>query len=470
MSTFISHSSRDKEFALKLSNALRSNGIEVWIDEYSLNAGDNIVEKIQEGLHASDSLIPILSKNYVESKWAMQELSFASARALTQKSIRIIPVLIEECDIPIFLRDRLYADFRQGFDRPFELVLRSLKGDIEPEKSDAPERSIRAEQGKQDSLAYHARKLSEHLQSGELTLVCGAGVSVAAGAPTWQILLNELLSNLIKKQLPDAPSSVRDQRKLAHLYQEYFSPTSLVVAQYLKNGLGDDFLSMVRQTLYSASSSSSDLLDAIVDLCRPQRSRESLKAIITFNFDDLIEKNLQNHHINHRPIYGEGKKANRSELPIYHVHGFLPRDGDLSEENSIVFSEDAYHSQFIDPFSWSNLVQLNHLSQSVCLFVGLSMTDPNLRRLLDVAMRKNPERHANHYIFKRRHDFNALNSHIAELDLEADEAQTAKEFASMSEILEEQDSSNLGLNTIWIDDYSEIPTFMRLLAHPNQFT
>ena len=42
----------------------------------------------------------------------------------------------------------------------------------------------------------------------------------------------------------------------------------------------------------------------------------------------------------------------------------------------VVFSEDAYHSQFMEPFSWSNLIQLNKLGQSTCLFVGLSLTDP----------------------------------------------------------------------------------------------
>jgi len=467
MSTFISHSGKDKQFAQRLAGALRERGIEIWTDEFSLKVGDNILEKIQAGLHSSDSIIPLLSKNYVASKRAMRELSFVSTKAVTEKSIRIIPVLLEDCDVPVFLRDRLYADFRHEFDRPFEMLLASLLEERASEEVETPARSMRAERGKQESLAYHATKLKKHLEAGELTLICGAGVSVDAGVPSWRLLLNELLGNLIERQLPEAPASTADQRKLVELYQTYISPTSLVVAQYLKNGLGDDFLSMVRKTLYAKSTDSSELLDAIVDLCRPQRSRKSLQAIITFNFDDLIESNLRRQHITHVPIYSEGKKASRFELPIYHVNGFLPRDGDLSAENSIVFSEDTYHSQFIDPFSWSNLVQLNQLNHGICLFVGLSMTDPNLRRLLDVSMRKNPERHANHYVFKCRHDAQSLNHHVARLGLEADDADTAKRFVAMSEILEEQDSSNLGLNTIWVDDFDEIPPFLKSLARDN---
>ena len=394
----------------------------------------------------------------------MQELSVFSARALSEESIRIVPVLLEDCDMPIFLRDLLYVDVRLGFERAANAILNALREEgvqrpIEEEKS------TRAESGKRSSLEFHARKLSQHLQNGELSLVCGAGVSAEAGAPTWPVLLNELLSNLIRRQLPDGPPDPEDQKKLAQLYQEYFSPSALVVAQYLKNGLGDDFLETVRRTLYSKSPNSSDLLDSVVELCRPQRSRNSLSSIITFNFDDLIEFNLAESHIKHCPIFSEGQKASRSELPIYHVHGYLPRKGEIDEQHAIVFSEDAYHSQFIDPFSWSNLVQLNHFGHNICLFIGLSMSDPNLRRLLDVAMRKNPDRDANHYVFKRRNDPNAIGDQVANLGLAGNDAETAREFMAMSEILEEQDSSNLGLNTIWIDDYSEIPPFLRTLMN-----
>lgn len=462
MKAFISHSSIDKPFALRLAEALRANGIDVWIDDMELTVGDNIIQKIKEGIQSSDAIIVVLSKNYVSSKWAMQELSMFMARALSEESIRVIPALIEECDIPVFLRDRMYVDFRPDFDSAFNRILHALhvRGPSPPAE---PTQASR-ESAKRSSLDLHASKLSRHLRNGELTLVCGAGVSAAAGTPTWPVLLNELLSNLIRRKLPDAPPSPEDHRKLAQLYQEFFSPSALVVAQYLKNGLGADFLETVRHTLYAQSPNSSELLEAISDMCRPQRSRKSLNSIITFNFDDLIEHNLKKNQISYRAIYAEGQKAHRSELPIYHVHGYLPRMGSIDESHAIVFSEDAYHTQFIDPFSWSNMVQLNHFGQAVCLFVGLSMSDPNLRRLLDVAMRKNPERNANHYVFKKRNDPEVLASEISHLGLASNDIGTVHEFIVMSEILEEQDSLNLGLNTIWIDDYSEIPLFLRELT------
>lgn len=111
-------------------------------------------------------------------------------------------------------------------------------------------------------------------------------------------------------------------------------------------------------------------------------------AIITFNFDDLVEKALAQKGIAYRPIWKEGQSRNVNTLPIFHVHGYLPSDGELDEPN-LVFSEDTYHSQFINPYSWSNLVQLNTYSENVCIFIGLSLADPNLRRLLDISHRNN---------------------------------------------------------------------------------
>jgi hypothetical protein len=132
------------------------------------------------------------------------------------------------------------------------------------------------------------------------------------------------------------------------------------------------------------------------------------------------------------------------------VHGYLPRAESIPEDTELVFSEDAYHGQFIDPFSWSNLIQLNKLTQNTCLFVGVSLTDPNMRRLLDVAWRKNPAKVLSHYIVKR-----------------LPKASDGDELDEVSRLLEEQDANALGLNVVWIEDYSELPGFLRELASPN---
>jgi hypothetical protein len=463
MKVFISYTQQDKAFVVRLSDALRDAGFETWVDDFEISVGDNLIQRISEGIQACDYIIPVISRRYTQSQWARRELNAFAMREVSDNKNTIIPVLIEDCEIPVFLRDKVYADFRSSFDEPLQKLIKALKAKQKPGREVKVSRTV-AQDRKASLTRLQAAKLRQHLRAGELVLVCGAGVSVAAGVPTWPVLLNELLASLFRKQIEYSNHSDQARRRLAQLYQEHFNSSPLVVAQYLKNGLGNDFLEHIRRALYSLSPSGSDIIDAIAELCRPQRSGNALRSIITFNFDDLIEHNLDAQHIKHRAIFAEGQRSSRSELPVYHVHGYLPRTGNLTSEHEIVFSEDAYHSQFIDPFSWANLTQLNHFGQNVCVFLGLSMTDPNLRRLLDVSMRKNPGRRTNHYVFKKRYDRNDINARIAALKIEGDEVRNAMDFMKIVEMLEETDANNLGMNVIWIDDYGEISEFLRGIA------
>lgn len=238
-----------------------------------------------------------------------------------------------------------------------------------------------AEQISTTALNSKIERLQDAHREGTLTLVCGAGISIPAGVPTWFELLDRLLSKMLERLGPEINVNSVEDSELGEIRQT----SSLIVGRYLKNVLKDDFVSEVRDALYDGVAKSSPSIDAIVDLSRPTRSGSALNSIITFNFDSLLEENLETARIPCKPIYAEGTRPSSEELPIFHVHGYLPRSGPLTTEDSLVFSEDAYHDQFVEPFSWANLTQLSKFSQCTCLFVGLSMTDPNLRRLLDVA-------------------------------------------------------------------------------------
>jgi hypothetical protein len=99
------------------------------------------------------------------------------------------------------------------------------------------------------------------------------------------------------------------------------------VIEYLKNNLIDDFEKEMRLSLYSSASSGSNLITSIANLARPQRESKPLDCIITFNFDDMIEKALDEASIPNKPIFSESINHDLYQIPIYHVHGYLPRSG-----------------------------------------------------------------------------------------------------------------------------------------------
>ncbi len=284
-----------------------------------------------------------------------------------------------------------------------------------------------------------------------MTLFCGAGISYDAGIPTW----NTLLKSLLKEVYSDNTDVPDIDTRLANLFQKRINVSPLILAQYLKTLLGKKFTTTVRDTLYKNCTDKSSTVDAISELSRPKRERKPLRAIITFNFDDLIEENLAKEKIDFKCIFSEGERFTDKQIPIYHPHGCLPRKKNLTSKNEIVFSEDAYHSQFIDPFSWSNLVQLNHLNNCTCLFTGISLTDPNMRRLLDVSIRKNGKGEKNHYIIKKRYSIEDLYPENEGVKIKD------QKLIPVIENIEEQDANNLGFKVIWINSFKEIPEILK---------
>jgi hypothetical protein len=130
-SVFLSHSSKDKAFTRKLAERLRELGVRVWIDEAEINIGDSLQSKIAEAIEETDFVAAVISHNSVQSSWVQRELQMAMSRELEDRSVRVLPILIEPCELPSFLRDKLYADFSDpsDFDAPFARLLRALQID-----------------------------------------------------------------------------------------------------------------------------------------------------------------------------------------------------------------------------------------------------------------------------------------------------------------------------------------------------
>lgn len=442
MKVFISSSGYDRKVRDFIVSELQKEGHEIFFQHLNIKKGDNWFKKINEGIKDFDVVIVILSRDTMNSKIALKEIESIVLNDISNKSTRIIPVIIDRSVPPSYLMNYQYIDMSRGIVYGLDKLKKVLsKGSKRSEKKE--ENSF--EDHKTRNETFTAR-LKESLKAGNLTLVCGAGVSIGAKIPSWNELLLDLMESMIARISNDQAISLKSNT--SSNYSSILGSSSLVMGKYLKSNLGKDFLPELRDALYKNNPKSCDLVDAIVEVSRPQRDGKPLNSIITFNFDALIEENLEKNNIKFKAIDNEGVRNQSNELPIYHVHGFLPRTGKISSTKNIVFSEDSYHTQFIEPFSWSNLIQLNKLSQNICLFVGLSLTDPNLRRLLDVANRKDPSNNLNHYIIKKTPNLDNSNDKVDELMM----------------FLEEQDANELGLNVIWVDDFNKIGNLIRRLV------
>lgn len=127
-SIFLSHSWEDKFFVRKLAEKLRNTGVDVWIDEAELKIGDSLIQKISGAIEKTDYVAAVISNNSVLSPWVQKELAIAMTQEIVGRKVKVLPILLEKCEIPGFLKDKLYADFTnpENFDTQFSRLLHTV--------------------------------------------------------------------------------------------------------------------------------------------------------------------------------------------------------------------------------------------------------------------------------------------------------------------------------------------------------
>src|SRR4051812_22175804 len=104
MPIFISYSHGDKAFVDRLAMQLVRRNVNIWLDRWELSVGDSLIDKIQEAVNGASALLVILSKASVTSEWCKKELSAGLLRELEEKRVVVMPVMLEDCEVPIFAR------------------------------------------------------------------------------------------------------------------------------------------------------------------------------------------------------------------------------------------------------------------------------------------------------------------------------------------------------------------------------
>ncbi len=154
-SCFISYSHADKLFARRVHDTLQGRGIRCWLDEHQLLPGDDIYERVDQGIRLWDKVLLCCSRASLTSWWVDNEIdtAFEKERGLMKqrekKVLALIPLDLdgflfsEECINPKKrqILTRLAGDFKgwesdnDKFETQFERLLRALKtGDTGREK------------------------------------------------------------------------------------------------------------------------------------------------------------------------------------------------------------------------------------------------------------------------------------------------------------------------------------------------
>ena len=122
---FISHRGADLAIATKLATELRDKGPHtVWLDDWKIDLGVSIVQKINEGLAGPAALVLCLSAS--SSAWMDVEWMTTLARQLNGENVKLLPVRLTGGSLPPILADRKYADLSADWGHGVAALLKAL--------------------------------------------------------------------------------------------------------------------------------------------------------------------------------------------------------------------------------------------------------------------------------------------------------------------------------------------------------
>jgi hypothetical protein len=232
---------------------------------------------------------------------------------------------------------------------------------------------------------------------GGVTLVLGAGVSIEAGVPNWRGLAVRIWEQALKASTGGPPVDELDIEKIVQDPQ--FLPIIFELAQERLGNrafvetLKDCIYQTVQPRLTRHVGTTVGTVAAAISRDHGLGPRRRIVRVVTFNADELLREALRGHtdrrgqfwqtmdHAVSTVPFGRGEQ----HVPIYHVHGFLPRRGAFAEsysEHRLVFTDSQYWESGTSQASLANRTMNTALADSHCLFIGLSMTDANLLRWL----------------------------------------------------------------------------------------
>jgi SIR2-like domain len=311
------------------------------------------------------------------------------------------------------------------------------------------------------------RELKEIYRKNGICLGLGAGVSVDSGIPLWNDLLRKISKNIFE-----------NDKIFETFLNKRFSYEAF--ASFLKISINTNkpFTEIVREELYrnfkEAIDSSNEMeivnyvnknnltLRSIGSFCafknleeKKYTSNPRVHGIINFNIDRLLrvyttakfKRNIL------RTVERASAGRTHGKINVYHVHGMMRFDvnKNLDDESpdNLVLSEDEYYELFNNPTNIFNYSFLYLLREYSFLFVGLSMQDLNLRRLL--------------YLSNTEISEGYIKEKIVKIKLQDKLMKTKKHFAILQEPRDkltsdfhEKTLSRLGVKVIWVNTYAEI--------------
>lgn len=235
--------------------------------------------------------------------------------------------------------------------------------------------------------------LLDQIDKGNISIALGSGVSLDFGSPNWNQLIQNLYDEIQLQGMIDSIENV----------EEKIGGSNVIDGQFAKDNLNKAFLPQLYAQLYTGYRApinnyyNNSSIYHIAKIALKMAGAKNFN-IVTYNYDDFLEQMLHAIGIDCLSVYSEEIQIDK-RVSVFHPHGFLPYGTNANQldqyNDTIVFSESDYHRLYNNPYHWAMVSQLYLYRGCPFMFVGCSLSDPNLRRILELTYIKGK----NHYAF-----------------------------------------------------------------------
>lgn len=267
------------------------------------------------------------------------------------------------------------------------------------------------------------RKFGDKVLNDEAGLFIGAGVSREAGFVDWKGLLRDTADEL--------DLDIDKEHDL------------LALAQYQVNARG------------GRGDINQQLMDAFVRDARPTAVHDILPrlpidTVWTTNYEHLLEdayKAAGRHVEVKRTIENLAQARKGRDVTIFKMHGCV------SLSHQAVLTKEDYEDYDASRRLFTDSLKGDFIEKTL-LFLGFSFTDPNVERILAKVRGQLGQNQREHYWITRRPPATCPNDARNEDELAYDRRKAE---------LQSKDLQRYGIQTVWVDEYDQIPALLRTL-------
>lgn len=262
------------------------------------------------------------------------------------------------------------------------------------------------------------RNFSKAIINRKAAIFAGAGLSSGSGCPSWKDLLDDLAKRI--------GLDVYKENDLTE------------VAQYIKNETGRVNINNAIANIVNNDIEINENIKILTML--------PISTYRTTNYDNLLEEGLKEAH-RHYDVKFKSIQIpivkDDCEAVIYKMHG------DASSSDTAVITKDDYAFYNTNYPLFREMLQIS-LATRTFLFIGFSFEDPNLEFILQQLRSNFSENSCLHYCFMK--------------SIKVNKGDKDSEYNRIKQNLKEKELKRFGIQTIFVDEYSEITSLLNKLS------